>query len=107
MCFPLLYFPFKEMSPGACQLQELEKGDKCSKDNSLTFKYKVDPSLDDDRKKKEKIEMKEQTEKGKSDKAKKEGTEEGGGEESVGRRHWSQFKYRYTLARKLQILILI
>jgi hypothetical protein len=58
--------------------------------------YKDDPSLDNDMKKKEKIEMKEQTEKDKSGKAKKEGTEEGEGEESVGRRHWSQFNYRYT-----------
>ncbi len=79
------------MSPGVCQLQELEKNDKCSKDNSLTFKYKDDPSLDDDMKKKEIIEIKEQTEKDKSDKSKK---EEVGGEESVRRRHWSQFNYR-------------
>jgi hypothetical protein len=84
------------VSPGVCQLQELEKGDKCSRDESLTYKYKDDPSLDNDMKKKEKIDMKEQTERGKSDKAKKEGTEEGGGEESVGRRHWSQFNYRST-----------
>ncbi len=75
------------MSPGVCQLQELEKGDKCSRDESLTFKYK-----DDDIKKKENIEIKEQTDEDKSDKTK----EEGGGEESVGRRHWSQFNYRYT-----------
>ncbi len=44
-------------------------------------------------KKKEKVEMKEQTEEDESDKAKKEGTEE---EKSVGRRHWSQFNYRST-----------
>jgi hypothetical protein len=45
-------------------------------------------------KNKEKIEIKEQNEKNNSDKAKEEGTEEG--EESVGRRHWSQFNYRST-----------
>jgi hypothetical protein len=84
------------VSPGVCQLQELEKNDKCSRDNSLTSKYKDDPSLDDDRKKKERVEMKEQKEKDKSDKNKEEGTEEGGGEESLGRRHWSQFNYRNT-----------
>ncbi len=50
--------------------------------------------MDDDSNKKEKVEMKEQTEEDESDKTKKEGTEEGGGEESVGRRHWSQFNYR-------------
>jgi hypothetical protein len=43
---------------------------------------------------KKKIEMKVQTEEENNDKTKKEGTEEGGGEESVGRRHWSQFNYR-------------
>ncbi len=84
------------MSPGVCHLQELEKDDKCSRDESLTFMYKDNPPLDDGRKKMEKIEMKEQTEEDKSGKTKKEGTEEGGGEESVGRRHWSQFNYRST-----------
>ncbi len=48
--------------------------------------------MDDDSNKKEKVEMKEQTEEDKSDK----NIEEGGGEESVGRRHWSQFNYRST-----------
>jgi hypothetical protein len=42
-------------------------------------------------KKKENIEMKEHTEEDKSDKIKEEE-----GEESVGRRHWSQFNYRST-----------
>jgi hypothetical protein len=97
MCFPLLYILFKEVSPGVCQLQELENIDQCSTDDeSLTFKYKDDPSLDDDSNKKEKIEKKEKTEEDKSDKTKKEITEEGGGEETVGRRHWSQFNYRST-----------
>ncbi len=40
--------------------------------------------------------MKEPTEEDKNDNTKKEGTEEGRGEESVGNRHWSQFNYRST-----------
>ncbi len=91
-CFPLLFILWKEVSSGVCQLHDLEKNDKCSKDNSLTFKYKDDPPLDDDRKKKEKIETKVMTEEDKSGK----NIEEGRGEESMGRRHWSHFNYRST-----------
>jgi hypothetical protein len=83
------------VSPGVCQLQELEKGDKCSTDESITSKYDDDPQLEDDMKKKEIIEIKEQTEEDESDKSKK---EEVGGEESVRRRHWSQFNYRSTVS---------